>query len=414
MKNHRSDAFFLAAMLPVLFFGGICVAKQPAAPGAAGKIIASSLQPFVDRHLVAGAVALVAGREGVLSLETCGFANLEKQEPMRADQLFWIASMTKPMTATAVMMLVDEGKVDIGQPVEKYLPEFKGQMLVVEKDAGHVLLKKPGRPVSVRDLLTHTSGLTSSLPTGGTALDTLTLAGAVIGYAVSPLQFEPGSRWRYCNPGINTLGRIVEVVGGMPYAAFMRKRIFEPLGMKDTTFWPSEEQMKRLATSYKSNKEKTALEPATISYLTHPYSTRSRMALPAGGLFSTAGDLVKFYRMVLNGGTAGGRELLKAETLKRMTANQTGELKVSFTEGMHMGLGWHIVHEPQGVTESLSPGSFGHGGAYGTQAWIDPDKGLIMVLLIQHANMGNSDGSEIRRAFQGAAVAAFGSRQPAP
>lgn len=401
-------------MVPVVLLGGISVAKQPAPPDAAGKIVASSLQPFVDRHLVAGAVALVAGREGVRSVETCGFADLERQAPMRADQLFWIASMTKPMTATAVMMLVDEGKVDIEQPVEKYLPEFKGQMLVVEKDAGHVLLRRPGRPVSVKDLLTHTGGLTSNLPTGGTALDTLTLAGAVIGYAVSPLQFEPGSRWQYCNPGINTLGRIVEVVGGMPYAEFMRKRIFDPLGMKDTTFWPSEEQMKRLATPYKSNKEKTALEPTTVSYLTHPYSMKSRMALPAGGLFSTAGDLVKFYRMALNGGKAGGRELLKAETLRRMTTNQTGDLKVSFTEGMHMGLGWHIVHEPRGVTESLSAGSFGHGGAYGTQAWMDPDKGLIMVLLIQHANMGNSDGSEIRRAFQGAAVAAFGSPRPAP
>lgn len=397
-----------AVLLPVGNEAGLLWAKEPRAGKAPAASVISSLKPSLDKRLLAGAVTVVADREKVLSLEAAGLADVARKTPMRTEQLFWIASMTKPMTAVAVMMMADEGKVGIDEPVEKYLPEFKGQMVVAEKDANRVVLRKPARPVMVRDLLTHTGGLVNSLPTGGPSLDTLTLRGAVIGYAVSPLQFEPGSRWQYCNPGINTLGRIVEVTSGMDYAEFMEKRLFAPLGMKDTTFWPTAAQMKRLATAYKLDKERDVLEETKVVHLSFPYSDRRRMALPAGGLFSTAGDLVRFYQMILRGGESNGTRFIKEETLRRMTANQTADLKVSFTDGMHMGLGWHIVHQPQGVTEALSPGTFGHGGAYGTQAWIDPAKGLIMVLLLQQANLGNSDGSEMRRAFHAAAMAAFG------
>ncbi|MEY4482586.1 MAG: hypothetical protein RL693_38, partial [Verrucomicrobiota bacterium] len=237
--------------------------------------------------------------------------------------------------------------------------------------------------------------------------DTLTLREAVLTYALSPLQFEPGSQWSYCNPGINTLGRIIEVVSGKPFAEFMQERLFTPLGMKDTTFWPDEKQLARLAKSYQQNADKTALEETTVKYLTPPLSDRKRMPLAAGGLFSTADDLVRIYQMVLNGGIADGKRYLQAETLKLMATNQMGDMKkVSFTDGMHMGLGFHIVNSPQGVTANLSPGTFGHGGAYGTQAWIDPSKKLIMVLLIQRAGI-NSDASEMRGAFQKAATEKF-------
>lgn len=327
---------------------------------------------------------------------------------MQPDQLFWIASMTKPTTATALMMLADEGKVNIEDPVEKYLPEFKGQMLVSEKDDDHALLIKPHRAVTVKDLLTHTSGLTSKLPAGSGSLVTMTLADAVVCYALSPLQFEPGTKWQYCNPGINTLGRIVEVISGMSYAEFMQRRLFDPLGMRDTGFWPTEQQAKRLATAYKLNKGKSALEATTLVPLSYPYAGPPRMAVPSGGLFSSAKDLASFYQMILNGGVAGGRQLIKTETLKRMTSNHTGEMKVGFSEGIHMGLGWQIVHQPQGVTDTLSPGSFGHGGAYCTQAWVDPERGLAMILLVQHANLGPADEAEVRGMIQRAAVAAFG------
>lgn len=370
--------------------------------------LASALQPFVEDGTIPGAVMLVSSPDKVLALETVGVTDLKSKEPMHADSMFWIASMTKPMTAMALMMCVEEGKLRIDDPVEKHLPEFRGQMLVAEKSPERVVLKKPARPVTIKDLLTHTSGLVGSLPTGGSALDTLTLQGAVIGYAVSPLQFEPGSKWQYCNPGINTLGRLIEVASGMPYARFMQERLFTPLGMKDTTFWPTAEQMKRIAKSYKPNAEKTGLEETTVTYLSPKLTERTRMPLAAGGLFSCAADLARIYQMVLNGGTLNGRRYLKEETLKQMTTNQTGDMKVSFSDGMHMGLGFHIVNTPMGVTESLSPGSFGHGGAYGTQAWMDPVRKLAIVLLIQRAGLPNSDQSDMRKALQKAAVERFG------
>ena len=370
--------------------------------------IAQSMRQFVDNGTVAGAVTLVADADKVLALDAVGHADIKAGRAMDERSLFWIASMTKPITSTAIMMLADEGKLSIDDPVEKHLPEFKGQMLIAEKSPERVVLQKPKRVITIKDLLTHTSGLTSSLPTGGPSLDTLTLRGAAVGYAISPLQSEPGTKWQYCNPGINTLGRIIEVVSGMSYAQFLQTRIFGPLGMNETTFWPDEKQLQRLAVSYKFGADKKTLEPTTVAYLTWPYSDRSRMALPAGGLFSTAGDLVKFYQMILNGGTVNGKRLIKEETVKLMTSKQTGDIKAGFTEGAAWGLGWGLVDKPQGVTAMLSAGAFGHGGAYGTQAWIDPVKKRIYVLLIQRADIGNSDGSALRGAFQQAAVDAFG------
>lgn len=386
----------LAALLSAPLF--IVTAKQPPQPP-----IAPQLQKFVDDKTISGAVTLVASPKRVLSLEAVGFADIAAKKPMAEDAMFWIASMTKPMTSVALMMLVDDGKLSIDDPVEKYLPEFKDQKLAVGKD-----LKAPQHKVTVKHLLTHTSGLIGKSPLDKEAIDVLSLKDAVVSYAHAPLQFEPGSKWSYCNPGINTLGRLIEVISGQPYAEFMQKRLFTPLGMKDTTFWPNDAQLARLAKSYTLNADKTALDETTVKYLTAPYSNTKRSPLAAGGLFSCAPDLVKFYQMVLNGGEANGKRLIKAETLKQMETNQTGDLKVSFADGMHMGLGFHIVNQPQGVTESLSPGTFGHGGAYGTQAWIDPQKKLIMVLLVQRANFPNSDQSDVRREFQKAAVAAFG------
>ncbi|HSJ03078.1 MAG TPA: serine hydrolase domain-containing protein [Verrucomicrobium sp.] len=375
------------------------------------KSVIGSLEPFVKDQSISGAVALVVSKDKVLALETVGQADLAGHKPMAPDALFWIASMTKPMTAVGVMMLVEEGKVDVDAPVAKYLPEFKGQMLLAEKTDSTVVLKKPARPITVKDLFTHTSGLVGKSPLEGPSLDTLTLREAVHTYALSPLQYEPGSKWQYCNPGINTLGRIIEVASGQPYAEFMQERLFTPLGMKDTTFWPSDAQLARLAKSYQPRSDKApGLEETTVKYLTPPLSDRKRMALAAGGLFSTAGDLAHLYQMVLNGGQLNGKRYLKAETLKRMTTNQTGDMKVSFADGMHMGLGFHIVNDPQGVTADLSPGSFGHGGAYGTQAWIDPVRGLGIVLLIQRANLPNSDKSDMRAALQKAAVEKFGGK----
>lgn len=369
------------------------------------KSIRESMEAFVKDGSLSGSVTLLYHDGKVVSEEAVGFQDLESKTPMRKDSLFWIASMTKPITALAVLMLVDEGKLSIDDPVMKHLPEFKGQMLLKDQAADQVVLGKPARPVLIKDLLTHTSGLISRTPLSGDTYDIHSLKEVVITYALSPLQFEPGSKWAYCNSGINTLARIIEVVSGTDYAPFLEERLFRPLHMEDTTFWPDEKALKRLATSYKPTADGKGLEPTPIHYLTAPYSDRKRTAWAAGGLFTTAEDLLKLYTMLLNGGVADGKRYLSEESLRLMIQNQTGDLKPGFTEGLAMGLGFQVVREPAGVTAMLSPGTFGHGGAHGTQGWIDPVKKTIYILLIQRAGLKKGDASPMRQAFQEAGAA---------
>jgi len=386
----------------ILFLASLSPALRAETPAAS---IRGRLEAFVRDGSLSGAVAVVYQNNRTVSEEVVGFRDLESNSPMQADSVFWIASMTKPITAMAVMMLQDEGKLNIEDPVAKYLPEFKNQMLVKEKSGDRVVLIKPARPVTIRDLLTHTSGLVGNSPLDGDSLDVLSLKEAVITYGLSPLQFEPGTKWSYCNPGINTLGRIVEVVSGEEYASFLQSRLLDPLGMKDTTFWPNEDQIARLATSYQPAADGKGLEPAKIKYLTEPYSNQKRAPLAAGGLFSTAADLLKLYTMLLDGGEAGGKRYLSPESLALATTDHTGDLKSGFTDGMGMGLGFQVVREPVGVTAMLSKGTYGHGGAHGTQGWIDPEKKTIHILLIQRAGLKNGDASPMRQAFQEAAAA---------
>ncbi|HEV3027613.1 MAG TPA: serine hydrolase domain-containing protein, partial [Planctomycetota bacterium] len=334
---------------------------------------------------------LVATKDKVLSHEAVGFMDVKAQTPMRPDALFWIASQSKPITATAVLMLVDEGKLALDDPVEKHLPEFKGQMVVAESDPNHVLLHKPVHPITLRNVLSHTSGMKFSSPMEQPTLDGLTLKDAVRSYAMMPLQYEPDSKYQYSNAGINTAARILEVVSGMKYEEFMQKRLFDPLGMKDTTFWPSEEQVARLARSYKPNAAKDGLEETKVGQLTYPLSDRRRQPMPAGGLFSTAVDVARFCQMILNGGELDGRRYVSEAAVKQMTTKQTAE---ALKDGY--GLGW-----------STGGGSFGHGGAFATNMNIDSVRGLITVYMIQHSGFPG-DGGKAQGAFKRTAEKIFG------
>ena len=304
---------------------------------ASPKAIAGVLKPFIDDHILAGAVILVASKDEVLDLEAVGYADIAAKRPMQTDDLFWIASQSKPITATALMMLVDEGKVSVDDPVEKYLPEFKGQMVIVEEDKDHLLLRKPKHPITVKNVLSHTSGLRPTSPVEEPTLDLLPLRTAVQSYAMLPLLFEPDSKYRYSNAGINTAGRIIEVVSGMPYEEFLKKRLLEPLGMKHTTFWPTAEQLQRLAKSYKPSADKKDLEETTISQLKYPLDDHGRQPMPAGGLFSTATDLSLFYRMIAQGGVFAGKRYLSEQSWKQMTSKQTGDLSTSYGFGFSTG-----------------------------------------------------------------------------
>lgn len=413
VRHLESPASRLLHPNRIMFFGLLllsAVFAAPPNPAALGldaaklKSIPERMQQFVDDGVIAGAVTLVARREGVASLAAVGYSDLGTKRPMRNDDLFWIASMTKPMTATAVMMLQDEGKLSIAEPVEKYLPEFKGQWMIAERGKSTMTLKRPARSITVRDLLTHTSGI----GTVDSPRPDCSLAELVMAFSQLPLQFEPGSKWAYSSAGIHVLGRIVEVVSGRPFAEFLEARLLGPLGMKDTTFWPSASQARRVAKSYQPAEGGRGLAETGNPHLKGSLTSRERTPLPGGGLFSTAPDLVRFYQMILNGGESGGRRYVSKAAVEQMTRTQTGELKTGFVEGMSFGLGWGVVRQPTGVTAMLSPGTCGHGGAFGTQGWIDAQQNLILVLLIQRVKfLPNGDGSVVRAAFQEAAVAAI-------
>jgi CubicO group peptidase (beta-lactamase class C family) len=376
------------------------------AVGADDHGIATALQPYVDQGNLAGAVMLVASPERVLSLEAVGYSDVAARIPMKTDNLFWIASMSKPITATAFMMLVDERKAGLDDPVEKYLPEFRGQRLMVEDGPERVVTKKPAHPIAIREVLSHTSGLVDRSPLEN-KLDELPLRIGTITYGLSALRFAPGTKYQYCNPGINTVGRLIEVISGVPYEQFLQQRLFDPLHMTDTTFWPSENQVHRLAKSYKPGPNNHGLEEIPITQLTYPLTDRKRHPYPAGGLFSTATDLGQFCRMIASGGILDGKRYLSESAVREMTSTQTGNL-LNDGKGEHgYGLGWSTAKRSQGASGPVIPGPCGHGGAYATHMGIDPGHHLVTVYLIQHAGFPGIDGGKIHEAFTKAAHRTF-------
>jgi CubicO group peptidase (beta-lactamase class C family) len=373
--------------------------------------IAPRMQQFVDEGVIAGAVTVVGNAQGIQRLDAVGYQNLESKEPMPKNAVFRIASMTKPITAIGIMALQDEGKLSVEDPVEKHLPEFKGQMQLVKKDDGTLTLVKPERPITIRDLLTHTSGLPGGFPAGYSDLYFTrqhTLKEATLAQSQRPLDFEPGSKWAYCNAGIDTLGRIIEVASGQSFEDFLRERIFEPLDMDDTTFYPSDEQLSRLAGLYGQKEGKLVF----ADYQLIGPTKDAKHPIPAGGLFSTGPDLANLYQAMLHNGwhgvtKAGDKRILSEAAAKQMTALQTGDLQCGFTPGMGFGFGWAVIKEPQGVHAMLSQGTYGHGGAFGTQAWVDPEQGLFVILLIQRTGLPNADGSDLRKELQRLTVEAI-------
>ena len=370
-------------------------AGEPTFPG-----IGAAMEEMVAKKEVAGVVTQVVTKDKVLHLESTGLADVAAKRPMTPDTLFWIASMTKPITGTAMLMLQDEGKLKVSDPVEKYLPEFAG-------------LKTPsGKPanLTIAQCMTHTSGLGEA--NAAEAQKVRTLADMIPLFLAAPMQYEPGEKWKYTQSGINTAARIVEVVSGQTFDAFLQQRLFDPLGMKDTTFYLTDAQRARLATPYTKNKDTGALEavPPRADY----NGTRDRPPQGNGGLYSTARDYARFCQMLLAGGMLDGHRYLSADAMKFLTTPQTGDLPTGFFQNDTFGhygtnYGWGIgvciLRQPHpGVAAMLLPGSFGHGGAWGTQAWVDPVKGVAYVLMVQRANFPNSDASEVRRVFQEAAA----------
>ena len=350
--------------------------------------INARMAQFVVADEIPGAVTLVSQNGRVVHLGAVGYANLQARIPLGPDAVFGIMSMTKPITATALLILVDEGKVALDVPVSKYIPAFADAKL------------KGGAPVeslTIRRLLTHTSGLGDKQDCVGSLEATAELL------AKREFKFQPGTKWEY-GPSINVIGRIIEIASGQPYETFLAERVFRPLGMSDTTFHLTPQLRGRLAKLYEKDKATGKLKLAERRL---GAGEPGAVPNPSGGLFSTAADVHRFYSMILAGGELDGHRIVSANAVKQMTEVQTGDLVTGFTPGNGWGLGWCVVRKPEGITGMLSPGTFGHGGAYGTQVWVDPVLKAVFLLMTQRSNFPNSDGSEVRKEFQRLAAAAL-------
>jgi CubicO group peptidase (beta-lactamase class C family) len=351
--------------------------------------IHSTMEEAVKAKQASGIVTLVMEKGKVVHHAAAGMADIAQGRAMEKNALFWIASMTKSVNATAVMTLVDDGKLALDEPASKWLPDLAK---VTVADGA-----KPEKPITLRMLLSHTAGIAfpPRKPTDGA----ISLKAYVATLIKTPLAFQPGSSYEY-GFGPTVAGRIIEIVSGMKYEEFMRTRIFEPLGMKDTTFHLNDAQRARIARTYKMDEDTRELVPGYNPFVTSDSSVQ-HMPEPAGGLFSTAQDMGRFYAMIASGGELDGKRILSKESVADMTKPVTaGEKQLNYA------CGWQCNIETQRVCASMPVGSFGHGGAFATNGWIDPQSGIVTVFLVQ--NVLVPDSGKPKDAFQRLVMEAAG------
>ena len=321
------------------------------------------LQEFVDAGKTSGAVTIIARHGHLAAFDAVGYQDIESKKPMQKDTLFRIASLTKPITCAAVMILVDEGRLSVIDPVEKFLPEYKDQKLSACAAGFNCAPVPPARPINIEDLMTHTSGLpaSASLFHG----EPKTLAELVSEGAHSTLLFQPGTQWNYSNIGYDILGRIVEVVSKKPFDVFLHDRLFAPLGMDETIFVVPPDKRLRMATLYTYTDGKLVPQKAT-------WGTITGIPSPAGGLVSTASDMLRFNQMMLNRGILNGQPVLSPAAVELMTVSHTGDIKAGWVPGVGHGFGYEVVRNAQGMYRYNSIGSYVKGGAFRTYEWVDP------------------------------------------
>ena len=361
------------------------LSAQPQLPG-----VVAAMENQIAAGAISGAVTMVVTKDEVLHFAATGFANIDDAKRMRAETVFDIKSMTKPLTAVALLQLHEQGKLHVDDPVAKYIPAFAN-------------LKTPsGRPanLTISQLMTHTSGLGE----GGRNIPAANLSELVERALTDEMQFEPGARWKYCQSGINTAGHIIEIVSGLRFDDYLVQHIFKPLKMSDTTHYPDPAQQSRLATLYRKNNATGLGEPQSVP---QNLASHDRAPLANSGLFTTASDYARFCQMLLNQGELDGARILSPGSVQLLQTPRTTDPNAGFVPGSAWGVGVIVVTAPQGVTAPLSVGTFGHGGAYGTQAWIDPTRGVAYIMMIQRQNFGNGDASDVRRDFQTAAFNAL-------
>ena len=343
--------------------------------------VAEMLEPYIKNGELPGIVTIIADKDTVLQVNTIGDADLESERTMKSDTVFWIASQTKPVTAVAVMILVDEGKLSLTEPITKYLPELADLKVAIVKEDKCTVLVPVDKPITLEMLLSHTAGLEFLTPFQSKhAIDSLPMSKYVTTAVMTPMRTQPGTAWHYSNIGINLAGAAVERVAGMPFEEFLEKHLFEPLGMKETTFFPNAEQLARLATTYSFDREKSKLVASQTGLMTYPLDYKDRYAEPGGGLFSTPNDLVKFFQMLQGNGEFNGKRILSEAAVKEIQARHTGSLNV-----------------PYGLGVTTNNGEYGHGGALGTDAVVNTKNGRVLLYFIQHQGIEKSE--EAKRKF---------------
>lgn len=395
--------------------------------------ITNQIQADVDSGKIPGAVAIVARKGEIVYARAFGKANMEKNTEMSVDKMFRIYSMTKPIVSAALMMLHEENKFKLNDPIEKYMPEFANMHVLVERGSGNggPVFNLPetdeeGNPVyrgiqidpssyytvpaersiTVQDLLRHTAGFTYGF-FGNTTVDKMyqrdgiltrdkDLADFTARLAKIPLQYQPGTTWHY-SVSVDVQGRLIEVLSGMPLDKFLDERIFKPLGMNDTAFYASKEKLDRLAQLY-APKNGGGIEPA------NPMISRNFVNAPAmfsggGGLVSTAQDYMRFCQMMLNGGELDGKRLLSRKTIELMTMDHCGDIENyrPMSNGYGFGLGFAVAQDLAQAGQAGSEGEFNWGGAAGTRFWIDPKEELIGIYMVQILPHPYSFGEEFKQ-----------------
>jgi CubicO group peptidase (beta-lactamase class C family) len=378
------------------------------------------IKTYIDSGQITGAVTMVSRKGRIAHYEAQGLMDVEGKTPMRKDAIFRMASMSKPVTGVAILMLMEEGKLRLTDPVSRFIPEFKNpKVAMLKTPAAPAAPPAPGQPprepeiytvpaereLTIRDLLTHTNGL----ETGG--------AGSREGGRISPrntssnlaayvptlgavaLDFQPGTKWQYSAlAGIETLGRIVEITSGMTFDQFLQKRIFEPLGMKDTAFYPADDRLPRVVTLYER-------KPTGLSRTDTPsWLATKTLFSGGGGLWSTAEDYMQFAQMLVNSGQLNGKRLLSPRTVDLMSSNHVGDLYSGIGQrlkGMGFGLTVEVVMDGVSANRRESNGSFGWDGAFGTHFWVDRKEQLAGLLMVQESN------GQLMRDFENAVMQAI-------
>ncbi len=345
----------------------------------------------IGEKKIAGAVALVARKGQVVYHKALGMNDIENNKSMQKDNIFRIMSMTKAITSVAVMMLYEEGKFMLDDPISKYIPAFKAPKVLVEvnKKDSSFSAKSAQKEITIRQLLNHTAGIPYENEFYAKAqiprfysIDKITLADIIPKLAQLPLMHEPSAQFTY-GLNIDVLGYLVEVLSGKTLAQFFQERIFEPLGIVDSYFFLPESKYDRLVTVYEEVGEKGGITRKPTSHWTdYPISGAKTYFSGGAGLSSTALDYAKFCQMLLNGGTFNGKRILGRKTIELMTTNQIGELEV-WDRGNKFGLGFEIVSEKGHAKAPSSVGAYEWGGMYYTHYWIDPKEDLIGVVLFQ-------------------------------